>query len=165
MRSFESVRWKAEAVRVLGAAAWLVLWNAAAAAEHLSVTGVWVAEAPPGVQVMAGYLRIANEGPGSALLVGVASPDFERVELHRTEVKEGVARMVHESELPIPAHGVAVFEPGAQHLMLIGPRRALKRGDRVTLTLSFADGTVLRLPAEVRPALAASHDHAHEGAH
>jgi copper(I)-binding protein len=164
MHSCESASSKVETVRTLWVGAWLALWSTIAAAGDLSVSGAWVAEAPPGARLMAGYLRIANEGPGSVLLVGVVSPDFERVELHRTEVKEGVARMVHQSKLPIAPHGALVFEPGGQHLMLIGPRRILQRGDRVRLTLSFDDGTVLDSMAEVRPVLTAPHEHAHEGA-
>jgi periplasmic copper chaperone A len=164
MRSFESVRRKVEASRLLWAAAWLGLCSGTLAAGGITVTGAWVAEAPPGVQVMAGYLKIVNDGAATAVLVGATSPDFERVELHRTVIRNGVARMLHESRLPIPAHAAVVFEPGGRHLMLIGPRRALKAGDRVPLTLQFADGAVLHSTAEVRSPLAASAgEHHHEG--
>jgi copper(I)-binding protein len=163
MRSFESAKRQVEASRLLWAAAWLGLWTGALAAGGITVTGAWVAEAPPGVQVMAGYLKIVNDGAAAAVLVGATSQDFDRVELHRTEIQNGVARMLHEMRLPIPAHGAVVFEPGGRHLMLIGPHRALKAGDRVPLTLRLADGAVLHSTADVRSALGASHEHLHGG--
>jgi len=43
--------------------------------------------------VLAGYLTLHNPGDRAVTVVGAESPDFERVEIHRTELRDGVARM------------------------------------------------------------------------
>jgi copper(I)-binding protein len=54
----------------------------------------------------------------------------------------------------IPAGGVVKLAPGGLHLMLFGPKAAVKPGDRIPVTLTFAKaGKVkMELAAESRPA-------------
>ncbi len=54
----------------------------------------------------------------------------------------------------IPAGGKISLAPGGLHLMLFGPKAAVKSGERIPLTLTFAKaGKVnVQLAAESRPA-------------
>jgi len=135
----------------LGLAA-LALAAAAAAgpAPRLAVEGAHVRAAPPGAPVLAGYMTLRNPGPRPIAVTGASSPDFERVEIHRTVVRGGVARMEPVPRLEIAPGDAARLEPGGMHLMLIGPRRKLRPGDRVRLTLHLGDGTEQPVELPVR---------------
>jgi hypothetical protein len=127
------------------------------------VVDPWIRLAPPGARMMAGYLVLENPGDQPQELVAVSSPDFASIEVHRTEIVDGVARMIPEPDLTVPAGGRAVFEPGGRHLMLHGPARDLSEGDTVALSFGFADGGRIDLTAPVRrgsdPGDGAAHDH------
>lgn len=135
--------------------------SAAGRAEQLTVSDAWVREAPPTSQVLAAYLHIANPGAEDVVLVGANSPQFETVELHRTELVDGVARMIAQPRLTIPAGGTVIFEPGGLHLMLIQSLTPLQRGDRVEIEFQLGSGKTLKLQAEVRPGMNDAMDHSH----
>lgn len=127
------------------------------------VVDPWIRQAPPGARMMAGYLVLENPGDQPRELVAVSSPDFASIEVHRTEIVDGVARMIPEPDLTVPAGGRVVFEPGGRHLMLHGPARDLSEGDSVALSFGFADGGRIDLAAPVRRGSesgdGAAHDH------
>lgn len=127
------------------------------AADSLVAHDAWVREAPPGAVVLAAYLVLENQGAQTDGLIGVTSPDFEAVDIHTTEVRAGVARMIALEKLPLPAHGQVVFAPGGNHLMLLRPRHPLAAGSHVTLDLHFASGTRLTVVAPVQAGAGPAH--------
>lgn len=130
----------------------LLLMGAAARAAGPSVSAseVWLREAPPGVQIMAGYLTLANRTGKPLRLDSVSSPEFARVMVHRTVQKNGMDSMEAVAALTIPAHGRVRFAPGGYHLMLMQPRRRFYAGELITLTFNFSDHSVLSILAPVR---------------
>ena len=52
-----------------------------------------------------------------------------------------------EDGITIPAGGTAVLQPGGDHIMFMDVTTAIKPGDSVPLTLTFADGTTLQVSA------------------
>jgi len=116
------------------------------------VRDAWVREAPPGALVLAAYFTLENQGSKADKLVAVLCPDFDKVEIHATEIRNGVARMIALDALPIPPHAVVKLAPGGQHLMLHRPRRALTAGMRIKLELRFDSGARLTVLAPVRRA-------------
>ena len=121
----------------------------------------WIRLAPPNAGMLAGYLVLENPGARPLELVAVSSPDFASVEVHRTEIVDGVARMIAEPALTVPPGGHAVFEPGGRHLMLHGPARQFDEGERVALEFLFADGAQLAFEAPLRRGPDGGHHHDH----
>ena len=103
----------------------------------------WIRAAPPGAKVLAGYARLRNPCAKAVQVTGVGSPDFAMAMMHETVVANGMSTMRHAPTLGVPAGGSLVFAPGGRHIMLMNPRRALKPGDKVRITLSLSDGTKL----------------------
>ncbi len=134
---------------------------AIAQADVLNVSNAWVREAPPTSQVLAAYLQIDNPGTQDIAINGASSPQFETVEIHRTEIVDGVARMIAQEQLVIPAGGSVTFEPGGLHFMLIQSLKPLQRGDHVMIQLRLSTGDNLQVHAEVRPGMDAEMDHSH----
>ena len=125
--------------------------NAIAAEESVfQIENQWVREAPPMASMLAGYLQIKNTTDSVAKLIGVSSPEFRKVEVHRTEVKNGIARMVRQESVEVPANGVLVFEPGSYHLMLMMPTAPLSAGDTVSFRFEFEGGRSVDVIAPVK---------------
>lgn len=128
------------------------------AADDIAVHDAWIPAAPPGATVLAAYLTIDNHTATAQTLSGASSPQFESIEMHRTEIKNGVASMSAEPRIAIPAHGTLRFAPNGYHLMLIGPRRALHAGDHVELRVRFDGQPTQLIHAPVRAADAPADD-------
>jgi len=135
----------------------------ARAGDDLTITDAWVPEAPPVASVMAGYMTLKNISDKEITVTTVSSPDFKKVEMHRTETKDGMARMIEQKSIVVPAHAETIFKPGGLHLMLIKPQRKLARGDSVTLIIS-AGKQKITLKALIKEASLddhSSHEHHH----
>jgi len=129
----------------------LSVWSLLTVAEStLQVEDAWVREAPPNAHMMAAYMTLMNRGAGDAVLTQVDSPAFGHVMLHKSEVVDGVARMIHQHEIVIPAHGSVELRPGSFHLMMPAPDKRLVEGDRVDFVLTFSNGDTIRVQADVR---------------
>ena len=105
-----------------------------------TIEQAWIRAAPPGVAALAGYALLRNSCPTPVSVTDVGSPDFAMGMIHETVVEGGVSRMRGAKSLVVPARGSFAFVPGGAHLMLMHPRRALKEGDRVQVTVQFAGG-------------------------
>ncbi len=128
----------------------LMSGTAAAAGPGLHVVDPWVREAPPGMTVLAAFMMLRNDSGQTQRVVGVSSPQFGHVEMHRSVVRNGVARMLKQKRLEVPAHGALTLAPGGYHLMLFDPTTALHAGDKVKLTLHLDNGTEVPVTAVVR---------------
>ena len=128
----------------------LTLVAAASEAADVSVRDAWVRETPPGMTMMAGYMELRNNTSQPQVLVAASSSDFETVMIHRTIVKNGMASMVHASQIELTPNASFIFTPGGYHLMLLSPKRTLSAGDRVDINLEFRSGLRLLVSFEVR---------------
>ncbi|MDT8384059.1 MAG: copper chaperone PCu(A)C [Gammaproteobacteria bacterium] len=123
-----------------------------ATAGKLEIHDAWAREAPPNAAVMAAYLTLHNHSEQTYTLVSAASPDFERVEIHRTQQRDGMTTMTPVSRVMLSANGSVSFQPGGLHLMLMQAKKPLKAGDAVTLRLFFSDESSLSISAPVKKA-------------
>jgi len=104
---------------------------------QVSVTDAWVRATVPGQTSSAAYFLIRSDADVG--LVSVQSPVAQSCELHEMSMQQDVMRMRAVDGLRIPAHQVVALEPLHRHLMLQGLKKTLNAGDRVALTLLFAD--------------------------
>lgn len=128
----------------------LALFASWAVAGDLQIKDAWIKAAPPGVKVMAAYMEIQNPGQAQQVLVGVTSPAFARVEMHRTVISDNMAKMEQIQDLAIPAQGSVVMQPGGLHLMLMDPIKPLNAGDKVPMTIALGSGEQIPVTAVVR---------------
>ena len=147
----------------------VVLSSWAHASDRVEVHEAWVREAPPNVSILAAYLTLENHAGEARVLKQVTSTAFGHVEIHRTEMHDGMAHMIMLPEISVPPHDTLVFQQGGLHLMLFDPKHPLKAGDSVSLTLHFSDGSTLEVNAPVRKSTGGTqmqhdmdmHDHQH----
>lgn len=96
-----------------------------------------IEEAPPNAPVLGGYLSIQNMGDVDDRLIAIESPAAEKVEMHRSIVTDGIARMQPMAEgLLVPA-GQTVWLDDGMHAMFVKPAQRYRVGDEVPATLVF----------------------------
>jgi hypothetical protein len=122
------------------------------ASSAITLENAWISEAPPMSKVMAAYMKIQNPGDKPVEIDKVSSPDFSSIEMHRTVITNGVASMLRERNIRIPAHGSFEFKPGHYHLMMFNPKKSFKAGDTSQLTFTFASGESATFEVTVKKA-------------
>lgn len=123
----------------------LALTGCGAGAPELAADNGFVPE-PVGDSMAAGFLTIRNDGDAGDTLTSVSSDAAETVQMHTTE--DNAMRQVE--TFPVPAGGSLEFSRGGNHLMLMGLKRALQEGERISFTLHFeeSDPITLEVPVE-----------------
>jgi periplasmic copper chaperone A len=111
----------------------------AVACPGLEVQEAWIREAPAGAMMTAGYAQLANPTGAPLVLEGAGSPAFDSVEIHRSVIVDGLAKMVQEP-LRLPPGATAALEPGSWHLMMFEPARGLKAGETIAVWLQCGTG-------------------------
>ncbi|MBO42644.1 MAG: hypothetical protein CMM28_02875 [Rhodospirillaceae bacterium] len=137
----------------------------ARAETKLLVLEPWVREAPPKMKIHAAYAELINKGTKNVVLVSAKSSDYQKVELHLSKVTNGIATMVKQQQISIPAKSSVKMVPGSFHFMLFYPKRSLKVGDEIQLSLEFADGSSKTFLAPVKKAPGMAHKHHHHMGH
>ncbi len=108
-------------------------------------------ETPPNAKVGGAYMTLMNHGDATRL-TGARSDIANRVEIHNHEMDaNGVMRMREvEGGLPIGKNDSVALQPGGLHIMLMGLKKQLKKGESLDLTLEFADGEVVDVTVPIK---------------
>ena len=138
-------------IRYLAVGSMLVGLCAPALAEaSLTAEGAWIAWAAPALKVHVAYMTLVNLTATDRHIVRADSPDYERIELHRSVIQDGVSSMQAVAEMTVPANGRVEFAPTGLHLMLIGPKRELVLDGHVRIVLRLSGGEEVDVSAVVR---------------
>ncbi len=121
----------------------------AAKPQSIAVSDPWIRAVPPNASNSAAYMRLENPNARDQQLVGASTSIAETVEIHNIAEENGMMRMFPVDEINIPANGAQALTPGGFHLMLIGLKQPLERGQEVQLELEFADQSKQIVTAEV----------------
>lgn len=137
--------------------------STSARAETLNVSGAWVRQGPPTAQVLAAYMTLENPSAQAVAITGANSPQFATVEIHRTEIIDGMARMIPQERLTVPAGASVTLEPGGLHLMLINAKQPLTADATVQIELRIEGGDSITVDAPVRAdaGMPGGMDHSH----
>jgi len=106
--------------------------------ESLEIKHPWSRATPPGAKVGGGYLEIVNRGTESDRFLGGSTPAADKLEIHESTASDGVARMRPVKDGLVVEPGATVkLAPGGTHLMLLGLKGPLKKGEKIGATLVF----------------------------
>jgi copper(I)-binding protein len=108
-----------------------------ALAGTLSISGAWSRSTPPGVKVGVAYFTLKNDTGKSDRLLRISSPVAANVQVHRTEVLDGIARMREVAVLHVDAGQTVEFAPNGMHVMLTGLKKPLVEGQTFELDFLF----------------------------
>ena len=125
----------------------------------LTIVGTWASATPKGVTVGGGFMKITNNGTTPDRLLSGSADVSDDFELHETRITDGVMRMRPiKGGLAINPGETIEFKPGAFHVMFVGLKKPLSKGDHLKATLVFekagtvnVDFDVLAIGATPRP--------------
>ena len=121
-----------------------VAWfNGAASAEDFTVGSIqvanpWTRATPKGSTIAGGYMTITNKGAAPDRLVAGSAAPAGRFEVHHMAMENGVMKMRPvEGGLEIKPGETVELKPGSFHIMLMGLKQPLEKGQRIKGTLTF----------------------------
>lgn len=124
----------------------------------VTMTDPWVKAVDSGMTAAFGTLSNTSGGP--VVLVSATTSASPEVQLHEMAMKDGEMVMQEKANgIPIPAAGVAILEPGGDHIMLMDVAAPILPGDVVTLTLTFSDGSTTQVAAVAKDFTGADEDY------
>jgi copper(I)-binding protein len=106
----------------------------------IRISHAWIAAPLVGAPTAAAYATVTNDGQAPDRLIGAATPAVETMQLHNTSMAGGIMRMrpATDGVVIAPGASLALVPGGGYHFMLTRPKRPLKIGERVPVTLAFA---------------------------
>ncbi len=116
----------------------------------IKIEQVWSRAAPQGRTGVL-YLTATDSGAPDRL-VGVDTLVADKVELHESLNENGVMKMRPVDSIPVAPGKPLVLKPGGYHVMLMGLRHTLKKGDSFPVTLHFAQAGDVPATAHVAEA-------------
>lgn len=123
---------------------------AGSATDDVTVENLYVRAVPPKQPNSAAFMTFHNNGGTDHAVVGGSSSVSEVVELHTHTMEDGMMKMRQIPRIDLPANQGVELKPGGLHVMLIGLKEQTKPGQKVDLTLEFADGSTMQLTAPVK---------------
>jgi copper(I)-binding protein len=122
----------------------------ARAGDAIDVADAWLRGVPPGQDKSAAYMTLVNTSASPHTVVEVSSPQARAVEIHESWQADGMWRMRRLAELPVPAGGKTLLQPGGVHLMVFGLVDTLGHGEKISFQLRLDNGETVLVEAEVR---------------
>lgn len=114
-------------------------------AASTQVSNDYIISSLKGSGVTAVYLTLKDIGNHNDTIVAVASPIARKIQLHKinhdgkmVQILNGIEVDAHSSK---NLDGRKSIQSGGYHIMLIGLKSSLHKGEKVPLTLVFQDGT------------------------
>lgn len=104
----------------------------------IDISRPWARSSSKQADRAGGYFTVANKGNSADRLIAAASPAAERVELQYIKVVGyGITMRVMERGLGLPPDTAITLKPRGYHLLFIGVKKPLAKGERVPVTLTF----------------------------
>ena len=105
------------------------------------------------------YFSVMNHGGSDDRLLAVSTPAADVAQIHETTMDGDVMKMREvEGGLVVGAGETVEMKPGGTHVMLVGLKAPLKKGETVALELTFEKAGVVNVDAPVGD-VAAGHEH------
>lgn len=104
----------------------------------------------------AAYMTLNAVGDGDDRLLSAASPVAEKVELHTHLMEDGVMKMRPVTAIEVTPGSPTTLQPGGLHVMLLGLKAPLVKGEKFPLTLTFEKAGKVEVEVNVEAAGAAT---------
>lgn len=115
---------------------------------HPTLENAWVRLLPPNVTTTAAYMTISTMH--SDQLLAVTTDIAERVEMHETTMEGGVMSMRPIAMIELVENESTILSPNGKHLMLIGLKRPLVEGEKITLNFELKESPAMSHEFTVR---------------
>ncbi len=124
----------------------------------VEISGAWARATTSSAKVGGAFMTLKAVG-GAERVVSASSPVAEKIELHETINDAGVMKMREVPQLVLTAGQAVVLKPGSYHIMLIGLKKPLNRGESFPLTVTFEKAAPVTVTVTVQAAGASAPRH------
>ena len=136
------------------------------AQEMLHWKNAWVRGMPPGTQVTAAYGELMNHGDQTVTISAISADLGSEAQMHDVIAEGDQRRMVQLETADIAPGASLVFEPGGQHMMLLGVSESPAEGSPVEICALSEEGARACTEAMVSRQAPGGHDsRGHHGVH
>ncbi len=132
---------------ILAIAVLLFTGLSTARAEDLKVETAWARASAGGVG--AAFVTVMNGSSAPDRLISVQTPVATNAMMHRSFEEGGAMRMEHVAAVSIDAGQRVEMKPGGLHIMLMGLKQPLQKGDEFPLSLGFERGGMKDITVKV----------------
>lgn len=130
------------------------------ASSAVMISDAWVRAVPPVSRNTAAYFSLT--ALENDTLLSVSADVADSVEMHEMQRSASGVSMQALERVNLPAMQPVHFAPGGNHVMLIGLKKPLAKGDSVVLTLKLQKAGIMPVIAKVQEAPAAEKAEAHK---
>lgn len=117
----------------------------------LTIADPWSRATPKGATTGAGYMKITNKGTTSDRLISGSSDVAPTLEVHETTMENGVMKMRPiTGGLEIKPGETVELKPGSFHVMFVGLKKPLTKGEHIKAALVFEKAGTVNVEYEVR---------------
>ncbi|MDH5751043.1 MAG: copper chaperone PCu(A)C [Deltaproteobacteria bacterium] len=117
---------------------------------EIHVMDAWVRAVPGNAPATAAFMTIGNMGKMDDALVKAETSLGKRVELHLSQMKNGMMEMNQVAEIALPKGGHAELKPGGYHVMIMGLTGPTKPGTEVEIKLTFRHAPPVTIKAVIK---------------
>lgn len=110
----------------------------AIAKQYIAIKNAYIRETLPGNHVSSAYMTLINHSDKTIKLISISSDFSPRIEIHAHTMKNGMMKMERLDAISIKANAKVLLQPYGLHLMIFDLQQPLKDGQKVSLTLHFA---------------------------
>lgn len=101
----------------------------------IEIKGGYLRAVPPGQMMSAAFMQLTNNTDREITIIGGSSPAVKAIELHQHTMVDGVMKMRKIPSLSIQPASTVTLKPGGLHIMFIGLKRLLNKGDNFSFDL------------------------------
>lgn len=117
---------------------------------QVSVSDCRIREAIDASDMTAAYLTLTNDTETPLELVSATiEPLSDHIELHNTEMADGVMKMYQVDAIPLNVKEETKLQPSGLHIMVMGLKERPKIGDSYEIQLKLSDDNILTCSAPV----------------
>ncbi len=104
----------------------------------LKIHAPWARATPKGASIGGGYMAVTNTGKAPDRLVGGSTDISKSFEVHEMSMDKGIMKMRQlVNGLEIKPGQTVTFKPGSYHVMFMGLKHQLMKGQHFNVTLQF----------------------------
>lgn len=103
----------------------------------IHVENAWARATPARAKTGAAYVAVINNGGIADRLLSATTPLAQEIQFHRETEDNGISRMRELRTVEIDPGVTVLFKPGDMHMMMVGLKQPLKKGETFPLTLTF----------------------------
>lgn len=135
---------------IMVAALAVIVAACSSGSDVVEVEDPWGRPSPSSAANAAFYMQLDGAAEDD-VLVSATSAACGAVELHETQMSDGVMSMQHLPQgIPVPAGETVSLEPGGLHVMCLGVVAPLTVGQMVEVGLVFENSDAMTIEAEIR---------------